>query len=922
MSLGFIGSKHTVYDVYPLQNKRVLLLVDPQNIVGETSDFGSTIATITYLLQRRAVVVIASSFGPLTGILLNLSKKEREGALDAFQREGGMGYTNFFSNLPPSSKVEVLKSVSWDHYQSVSNTGKTTFFASLSNEQKRQALEGFEVEFFPSSTSVFVDALQVHFPQVPMQFAADCLRAPLEQLLPGSVCVLENLRFYVNETSLDAGERVAMAEVLAAGIEVLVNDSFQTAHRTLASTVELPRLMQHGAAGHSMDRELAFYSKFLNNMGRPLAVVIGGSNIPEKLQQIRHLVGRVEKIFVAGPVALPFLVAKGLSCGMGYPLDVEPTILVANPRGGNASNGVVLSSSLRGDHSRLTSTVSTAIPCSVYAKEIIDLCNRHAVELTLPIDHTVISDPAASKETAKHVESTAVPSHMYSMDCGRNTISLFCRRLRECRSVVWTGSLGCVSKGFVDGSKAFAEMLSKCDVISIVGGRFTAQLVHEMGAVGKLMHVSTGSLSCLRILQCGTLPGIDALSDAAPAVVDSHASLSVHELLRNLPLFMECSSHQLKVAAKKFVRRQHSPGDYMVRSGDRHGCLSVVAQGGLVARLNDDYGSSPGRYIGRGQTVGMYEFITQAPALETVRAAQPDTVTYQVSSSVFNELLHAQPGLAAQLLHNISNPLRVTANEDYLEQRSIHEVVRRSAARTRVPVTAAIPSRASLGEDILQDVLGSVILQRLSMQYIPLVEITNAGSQSFLDATSTVSAGIVGRTVSGIQRHWGLPYVLLSCVLRNVVYHWIVSSTCQPYLAAIVGAVVSAPLRILSYGIPYLDMNFKLILDEALLGAAPSTAPLVACGASIFLERTLEKRRKGRLSVVGQLSVMAVVKLLLGLVVFPMVYQRNFVYTQPSASRFWSAEAFRAYQAKQVLSMLLRYAVYTGLKTISVHNGA
>lgn len=145
MSLEFVGSKHSVDDVYPLRNKRVFLPVDSANIIGNVIDYGSTVATIDKLIHKGASVVIASSFGSLTGITLNLSRKEREVAVSAFSREGGLDLTHFLSAVPPSMKLNVLHAVPGlvvsSSSKNVPNTGKTTLFASLSNEQKLIALE-------------------------------------------------------------------------------------------------------------------------------------------------------------------------------------------------------------------------------------------------------------------------------------------------------------------------------------------------------------------------------------------------------------------------------------------------------------------------------------------------------------------------------------------------------------------------------------------------------------------------------------------------------------------------------------------------------------------------------------------------------------------------------------------------------------
>uniref|UniRef100_A0A0A9XSE0 Phosphoglycerate kinase n=1 Tax=Lygus hesperus TaxID=30085 RepID=A0A0A9XSE0_LYGHE len=117
-----------------------------------------------------------------------------------------------------------------------------------------------------------------------------------------------------------------MAQVLASGVDLYVNDCFACAHRRQASNVELPVVLRHAAAGLSMQRELSFFSSRVApvlhshmHKGNPLAVVIAGGDVLRKLQLIRSLIDTVDCILVAGAVALPFMVAQGISCGRSYP---------------------------------------------------------------------------------------------------------------------------------------------------------------------------------------------------------------------------------------------------------------------------------------------------------------------------------------------------------------------------------------------------------------------------------------------------------------------------------------------------------------------------------------------------------------------------------------------------------------------------
>ncbi|EPY38852.1 3-phosphoglycerate kinase, glycosomal [Angomonas deanei] len=874
MSSVFIGSKHTVFDVYPIRDKVFFLLVDPQNIVGESSDFKATLSTIDYLLKKQARVLLASSFGPLDGISLNLSKQDRDIALDAFHNEDGMGYTHFFSTLPSSVKMEVLKLIPSTKKEFLEDgaelrRGKTTFFSSVSLHEKSKALRTIfpRKEFYCCSTLSFVDSLRTIFPDVTVHFAPDCIAPPLQSLHRGEIMVLENLRYYKNETSLIYEERKQMADILERYIDVFINDSFATAHRFLASSVELPTVIQHGAAGNSMDRELAFYSKFLVHPSRPLAVVIAGKNIPEKLQLIHNLVGKVDRILVGGAVVYPFLVAKGYGVGMGYNTEDEDLMertrtnssYLKYKRKSAGNNGSVRSGSKKGDDREL-------IKCSEFAKEILESCEYYGVDLVLPVDHLAVKNMdlhADENPDVTCVDSSAIPGDVYLVDCGVNTIHLFSRFLRDCRTVFWTGSLGCTAQGYCKGTGDFATLVGNTTIISVVGGRHTLDVIRSVGMDSHFLHISSGGISSVEVLQGNPLPGVEALSDVAPRV-DRSTTVSVNELLRRLPLFQGCSSHQLKVIAKKFVRRVHAKGDYLIYRNDRHARLWVVAQGGLVAYNHPEYSSLPARFVGKGQTIGMYEFITQATSNETVRAAQADTVTYHLSSSVLNELLNGHPDLAAQLFQNISEPLRLIALSEYQKQQSSKEMVNRAGNRSRIPLITHFPASASAWTDIIQDLINTLCMQKLSMRYTPFVPSGN----NVLEITNEPQ-GPLSLAVTKLKLYEGLPYMMCGDLARNFVYHQICNFFSQPWIASIVSAAAIAPLRVLAYGISYSDISCKMLMDEMLISAAVSSAPLVAYAGSLAVQHKLERKRQCKTSYALQLLLTSIVRLMLGLVVVP-----------------------------------------------------
>ncbi|RNF17963.1 3-phosphoglycerate kinase, glycosomal [Trypanosoma conorhini] len=880
MSVTALGSKRALYDIWPLKNKKFFVLVDPHNILGATTDSHATVNTIDYLIKKKGAVVVGASFGALCGIPLNLPRQEREEAIEAFRREEGMGLSNFFSSLSPQAKLEVLRGVPGFEVPSTCSvdcdTGKTRAFSRLENAAKFDALRRVfpKAEFSPVSTLPFVKALSKLLPGVKVTFARDCLRPPLHQLSPGDVLVLENLQFYSNETSSDPAKRRAMAEVLAAGIDVFVNESFSTASKEHASNTALPKLLQHGAAGLSMDRELAFFSKFLTHPARPIAVVVAGTHVPEKLLLIRSLIGKVDKILIAGALAIPFLSAKGLTCGKSLNLCEVVKRTQLKSRGGNI--------------------VEESVPCTQLADEIISLCEANGTELVLPVDHVVSKELTNSKETvAVVVESMAVPSDVYAMDCGASTISLFAKYIRACQCVYWTGTFGWTNLGYNAGTHAFATLLAQERKLSIIGGRSTASAVQKFELAPYFSHISGGGVSCLEVLQGHLLPGVEALSDVTPGL-DSKSTVSVDELLRNLPLFSGCTSHQIQAAARKFARRLHACGDYLAYRGDRHVSMWVVAEGGLVARLGDNTLTIPSRFIGRGQTVGMYDFITQAFAVETVQAAVSGTITYQLTSSSLNDLLNEHPDLAAQFLQNVSEPLSMMATEEYQNQASLRCVLRRAAVCSRVPGPYAVPEEWGLIEDIVQDVVSALALQKLTMQYTDYPALSPMQQDNYLWGK--------------LACHGGLLPVLGAAVLRDVAYHRAVSLGLM--YATIRSALVTAPLRLMAMGRNWSGLTYRAVLDEALASVAVSWVPLAAHASFLAMQRRLELLKRSRCTRFVQLLIMVVVRLFLGFIVFALLFRRNRDAESTSLLGLFRTDAFKAYELKQAISVLLRFGVH------------
>ena len=307
---------------------------------------------------------------------------------------------------------------------------------------------------------------------LPVQMAKDCIgpevEEAVERLKEGDILLLENLRFHPEEEKNDPG----FAQALARLADVYVNDAFGTAHRAHASTAGVAGYLP-AVAGFLMQRELEFMSKALDEPERPVAAIIGGAKISDKIGVLEHLMERVDSLLIAGGMGSTFL--KALKYGVGQSTVEENKLGLA--------------------------------------QWLVEKAAERGVHLLLPAD-VVVADRFASDARSKVVSITDVPSGWYVMDIGPRTIELFEAKLRKCKTIIWNGPVGVFEfPKFAKGTEALAHLLAGLDATTIIGGGSTAEVVQEMGLADNMTHVSTGGGASLKILEGKTLPGVAALLD-------------------------------------------------------------------------------------------------------------------------------------------------------------------------------------------------------------------------------------------------------------------------------------------------------------------------------------------------------------------------------------------------------------------------
>ncbi len=289
----------------------------------------------------------------------------------------------------------------------------------------------------------------------------------------GEVALLENVRFEPAETSKDDDVRGELAGRLAALADVYVGDGFGAMHRRHASVYDTPLLLPH-AAGQLVLAEVAVLRQLTTSPARPYVVVLGGAKVSDKLAVIGNLVGKADRLLIAGGMAYTFLAAQGHRIG---------------------------DSILQEDQ---IPQVTTALADA----------DKAGVEVVLPVDH-VVADRFDADAQPEIVPSPDIPDGRMGLDIGPATRELFAAKLADAKTVFWNGPPGVFEfPAFAAGTLAVAEAISHVTGLTVVGGGDSAAAVRHLKLpADAFTHISTGGGASLEYLEGRDLPGLTALGE-------------------------------------------------------------------------------------------------------------------------------------------------------------------------------------------------------------------------------------------------------------------------------------------------------------------------------------------------------------------------------------------------------------------------
>jgi phosphoglycerate kinase len=309
----------------------------------------------------------------------------------------------------------------------------------------------------------------------PVKFAADCIgQDAIDQsskLQAGEVLLLENVRFYAEETKGD----VAFAEKLAALGDCYVNDAFGAAHRAHASTTQIAQFFPNDKmVGFLMKSELESARKVLNYAERPFTAIVGGAKVSDKVLIVENLLNIADHIIIGGGMSYTFYKAQGGQIGQSLCED-----------------------------ERLET-----------CREILTKAKEKGVHIHLPQDSTIADKFAADAET-KVAPSNQIPDGWMGLDIGTEAIAQFREVLLASKTILWNGPMGVFEmKAFENGTKSVAEAVVEATAngaFSLIGGGDSAAAVQKFGMSDQVSYVSTGGGALLEYFEGKVLPGVQAI---------------------------------------------------------------------------------------------------------------------------------------------------------------------------------------------------------------------------------------------------------------------------------------------------------------------------------------------------------------------------------------------------------------------------
>jgi len=308
-----------------------------------------------------------------------------------------------------------------------------------------------------------------------VKFVEDCVGEKAEEavanLEDGEILLLENLRFYVEETKGD----VAFAEKLSKLGNIYVNDAFGTAHRAHASTTIIAQFFDDKKCfGNLLAQEIESIDKVLNNSEKPVLAILGGAKVSSKITVIENILDKVDHLIIGGGMSFTFVKAQGGKIGNSICEDDKMGL----------------------------------------ALEILQQAKDKGVQIHIPVD-VIAADDFSNDANTKVCDINAIPDGWEGVDAGPKSQEIFDGIVNKAKTILWNGPLGVFEmESFAKGTIALGHSIDKATkngAFSLVGGGDSVAAVKQFGFADKVSYVSTGGGAMLEMLEGKTLPGIEAI---------------------------------------------------------------------------------------------------------------------------------------------------------------------------------------------------------------------------------------------------------------------------------------------------------------------------------------------------------------------------------------------------------------------------
>ncbi|RNC88481.1 MAG: phosphoglycerate kinase [Winogradskyella sp.] len=312
---------------------------------------------------------------------------------------------------------------------------------------------------------------------VKVAFADNCVgeatESLAENLKPGQVLLLENLRFHEEEKKGDQG----FSEQLSRLGDIYINDAFGTAHRAHASTTVVAQFFENTKCfGHLLAQEIDSIKKVMETGEKPVLAVLGGAKVSSKITIIENILDKVDHLIIGGGMTFTFIKAQG----------------------GNIGDSICEDDKME------------------LALDILKQAKAKNVSIHLPID-VLAADAFSNDANTEVMDVMQIKDGWQGLDAGPKSKANFHDVVMKCKTILWNGPLGVFemenfSNGTIELGNSIAGATSN-GAFSLVGGGDSVAAVKQFGFKDKVSYVSTGGGAMLESLEGKTLPGIAAILD-------------------------------------------------------------------------------------------------------------------------------------------------------------------------------------------------------------------------------------------------------------------------------------------------------------------------------------------------------------------------------------------------------------------------